>query len=115
MGRHNIINEWLIDMKYFTMKNVSYYIYKTPISKNVYLLSNLNFNITDLNLKTNNLHVAKKRAEIIINNKIITFDNAVNKLSRLTNRLKKKSCKYMPQMTDLIFDINEDIENINNF
>lgn len=69
-----IISDWLYDINIITKEDITYWIHKTQINP-VWQLTNFNYNITNLDLKTYDLDIAMQRSIIIIKNKINLIKN----------------------------------------
>lgn len=113
MSNH-LCNDWLLNVKRMRFNNLSYYIYQTPVSNGEFMLSNFNFNISEYSLRTDDEEVAIRRSELILNNQIKSIEKGLSKISKFTNRFKRQSIKYVPQLNELVLNVNKYIEKIDN-
>lgn len=103
-------SEWLYDLNTYTFKSMKYWIYRSQIGNSWYM-SNFNFNLTDIDLKTTNLDIAEKRAYIILNTKYNRLNSAISTLTRLGNRIRRKSLKLSPQINENLINFADNMKN----
>ena len=93
------ISDCIFDINDYHYRKVKYWLHKTIDSKDSWVLTNFNFNITNMPLKTDDLSLARKRAEIVINTKISQIDSFISKLTRLTRRLQRNYIQVSPEFS----------------
>lgn len=106
------ITEWVYDIRTYKYKNLKFNIYKNKITDDTtYYLSNFNFNITNVNLKSQDIDTALNRAIIILNTKICKLDNALSTLSRLSSKIRRNYIKITPLINKNVIDFSDKINN----
>ena len=97
------VNPWIYDINTCRLivddETINYWIHRTEKSIDHWLLTNFNYNITNLNLKTNDLETAKQRAILIIKNKHYSINNAIDTISQFTNKYRKNNVKLSNKTT----------------
>jgi len=103
--------EWIYDINDYKFKSMKYWIYHSQLKSNTWFLGNFNFNLTDVDLRTNNLECAEQRALVILNTKHNRLNSAISTLSRFTNKFRRNSIKLSPQINENLITFADNIKN----
>lgn len=93
------VSDWIYNVNEYRTKSFTYWIHKTSDSKGSWLFTNFNFNLTNLDLKTDDLLTAEKRAIIILKTKMNYLDNFISNLTKFTKKIRTNTIKLTPEFT----------------
>lgn len=103
------ISSWIHDINIYTYGNIKYWIHKIQITDN-WQLTNFNYDLTNLDLKTTDLHTAEERAVIMIRTKTNRLLNAINSLTSFTKKIHKKSIHLSPEINKSLIDFTSKLK-----
>jgi len=112
LTRDIMCSQWINDINTYKYKSMTFWIYKSQLKENTWFMSNFNFNLTDIDLKTPELEIALNRSHIILNTKYTRLDSAISTLSKLTKRVKRKSIRISPRINENLIQLAENVKNI---
>lgn len=109
-GTEIIVSDFMSEAEKFTYKDQSFWLYKVEdIKKDTWFFCSFYYNITNLDLKTDKLTIAKRKAIMVIDTKTLEINKALSTLTRLVKGINKKSIKLMPQLSKTIVDFSHKI------
>jgi len=100
---------WIKDVNSYKLNDIMYWIHRTEESKNNWLLTNFNYNITNLDLKTDDLALGEQRSLLILRNKIFIVNNAIDTISQMTDKYKKNR-SISPNLTSNLIKFADQIK-----
>lgn len=109
-GTEIIISDFMSEAEKFNYKGQSFWIYKLEdINPNSLFFCSFFYNITNLDLKTDKMTIAKRKAIMIIDTKTLEINKAISTLTRLVKGINRKSIKLMPNLSKTIVDFSQKI------
>jgi hypothetical protein len=106
------VSSWIYDINTYKLKRLTYWIHKIQISNNWYM-TNFNYNLTNIDLKTTDIEIAEKRSIVIMNSKTNIISNAITKLNIFSRKLSNKSIELTPELSKTVIDFTSKLSNFN--
>ena len=107
------ISTWIHDINVYVYCDIKYWVHKIPIKDN-WVLTNFNYDLTNIDLKTTDLHIAEQRAKVMIRTKTNMLQNAINTLTTFTKVIRRKSIQLSPDINKHLIDFTSKIRQFNN-
>lgn len=106
------ISTWISNINVYKYSNIKYWIHKIPIHDN-WVMTTFNYDLTNIDLKTTDLHTAEERASIMMRTKTNMVLNAISTLTTFTRKIRKNTIQLSPQVNKSIIEFTSKIRQFN--
>lgn len=107
------VSSWISEINIYRYGNLKYWIHKIPITDN-YVMTNFNYDLTNIDLKTTDLKVAEERSAVIMRSKTNVLMSAISTLTTFTKSIRRKSIQLTPDVNRSLIDFTSKIKQFNN-